>query len=263
VTGGVIGFVGHSLGRRARIIVEERRRSDGLRRRLEKVQREQAVWVMVASVLHEIHNPLHSLGLLLDELGEDPGAATSLVPRARTQIERVVAQLRTLRALPAMARPAQGPVDLNALVAALDKDIAPLARARRVNFHVVASPREGSGLIVQGDAAYIRIILENLVHNGLDALDDAAPQARRLEIVLSEDAHDAYVRVSDGGPGIRPDLRARVFEPLGTTKQSGLGLGLPIARALARAMGGDLVLDPGPGGASFLLSLPRAESLAA
>jgi C4-dicarboxylate-specific signal transduction histidine kinase len=122
--------------------------------------------------------------------------------------------------------------------------------------------RAGEQVAIQarGDATYARIILENLIHNGLDALEHAPPHKRRLQLVVSRDARTAYVRVADEGPGIAEDLRGRVFEPLGTTKEGGLGLGLPIARALARAMGGDLALDAAPGGASFLLSLPLAEA---
>lgn len=260
MTGGLVGFVGHSLGQRTRTIAEERRRADGLRTRLEKVQREQAVWVMVASVLHEVHNPLHSLGLLLDELDEDPSAAANLAPRARAQVERIVAQLRALRRLPTMARPTLGPMNLGALISELRADLGPAAEARGVALRASTSGRAADATIVRGDATYARIILENLVHNGLDALEHVPPEARRLDLTVSEDARTAYVRVHDGGPGVADDLRARVFEPLGTTKAGGLGLGLPIARALARAMGGELTLDQGSGGATFVLSLPRVEA---
>lgn len=260
MTGGLVGVVVYALGHRTRIIADERQRADALRTRLGKVQREQAVWVMVASVLHEVHNPLHSLGLLLDELGEDPSAATSLAPRARAQIERIVTQLRALRALPTMARPSLGPMDLAALVEDVAGDLGPVAHARGVDLRVLARAGEHEAILARGDATYARIILENLIHNSLDALGDAPLHQRKLELVVSEDARVAYVRVVDEGPGIAEDLRARVFEPLGTTKEGGLGLGLPIARALARAMGGELTLEAAPGGASFLLSLPRAET---
>ena len=68
------------------------------------------------------------------------------------------------------------------------------------------------------------------------------------------------MRVRDDGPPLDPGVRATLFEPLRTTKAQGLGLGLPIARALARAMRGDLALDEGEGGTkSFRLELPLGE----
>jgi signal transduction histidine kinase len=65
----------------------------------------------------------------------------------------------------------------------------------------------------------------------------------------------AVVRVCDDGPPLDPEARTTLFEPLRTTKTSGLGLGLPIARALARAMRGDLSLEEA-GPKAFRLELP-------
>jgi C4-dicarboxylate-specific signal transduction histidine kinase len=61
--------------------------------------------------------------------------------------------------------------------------------------------------------------------------------------------------VCDDGPALDSGVRASLFEPLGTAKAQGLGLGLPIARALARAMRGDLVFEDACGKA-FRLDLP-------
>ena len=75
--------------------------------------------------------------------------------------------------------------------------------------------------------------------------------------VLSEGG-DAVVWVSDDGPGIAAEMAASLFEPLLSHKAQGLGLGLSIARALARSMGGDLSLADRSGwSTSFLLRLPK------
>jgi two-component system, NtrC family, C4-dicarboxylate transport sensor histidine kinase DctB len=66
------------------------------------------------------------------------------------------------------------------------------------------------------------------------------------------------VHVSDDGPVIDPAVRTTLFEPMRSTKSHGLGLGLPIARALARAMRGDLSLEDVEGKA-FRLELPLLE----
>jgi signal transduction histidine kinase len=67
------------------------------------------------------------------------------------------------------------------------------------------------------------------------------------------------VRVSDNGPGVPAELRARLFEPFVTGKPSGVGIGLALSRRIALAHGGDLALEPGGAGASFLLTLPAEE----
>jgi len=79
-----------------------------------------------------------------------------------------------------------------------------------------------------------------------------------MTIRLTEEEGRAVIRVHDDGPPIDAAVRAMLFEPLRTTKVNGLGLGLPIARALARAMRGELSLERGAG-KTFRLELPVRE----
>jgi C4-dicarboxylate-specific signal transduction histidine kinase len=75
------------------------------------------------------------------------------------------------------------------------------------------------------------------------------------------DAHGAGVRVDDDGPGLGPGDPERVFEPFRSSKEDGLGIGLTVARAMARRHGGDLCVAPSQRkGASFELHLPRTAS---
>ena len=104
------------------------------------------------------------------------------------------------------------------------------------------------------DPSYVRTILENLVDNSLHSLRvGGAPGQITIRVVTEGGC--AVVRVSDDGPPVDPGMRDALFEPLRTTKTQGLGLGLPIARALARSMRGDLLLERGAGKA-FRLELP-------
>jgi C4-dicarboxylate-specific signal transduction histidine kinase len=81
----------------------------------------------------------------------------------------------------------------------------------------------------------------------------------RVTFSLARESDSAVVRICDTGPPLPTDLRASLFEPLRTCKTSGLGLGLPIARALARAMNGELSFEAGDG-KTFRLELPLAVS---
>jgi signal transduction histidine kinase len=107
------------------------------------------------------------------------------------------------------------------------------------------------------DPAYVRVILESLVDNSLASLREGG--GARLTIRLTEEDGRAVVRVHDDGPPIDARIDAALFEPLRTTKTHGLGLGLPIARALARAMRGELSLERGAG-KTFRLELPLREA---
>ena len=130
--------------------------------------------------------------------------------------------------------------------------------------------------MVRGDRVLLEWALEVLVKNSVDALagrggrilitaeraEQHAPAA--FAALLDSGAHDMTVprgavriRVADDGPGIPRELRARVFEPGFSTKTSGWGIGLSLARRIVEeGHGGRLVLVPVDGGATFDVILP-------
>jgi signal transduction histidine kinase len=240
LVGALLGVCLHYLGLRARLRAAEETasRAEALRERLQKVERDQAVWVLAAAVLHELNNPLHALCLLLDELpdaSEDQRA--DLVARARAQAERATARLALLRAMPTSGEPELRRIALDAIVAPLADDLRPLAAEDGL-----AVRMECAGPVhAMADPTYVRTILENLLDNCLHSLRTQGGSA--VTVQLRSEGGRAIVRVCDDGPALQPSVRATLFEPLKTTKSSGLGLGLPIARALARAMRGDLSFD--------------------
>jgi signal transduction histidine kinase len=107
---------------------------------------------------------------------------------------------------------------------------------------------------VSVDVTQIGQILFNLLVNAIQALE-----GRGGAIRVTATVSDTHVRihVEDDGPGVPADLRAKIFEPLFTTKARGIGLGLAVSRSLAEANDGTLELDETAGGARFTLSLPR------
>src|SRR5262245_59597980 len=130
LVGALLGVCLHYLGLRARLAAAEETasRAETLRERLQKVERDQAVWVLAAAVLHELNNPLHALCLLLDELGDAPPTQRAdLVARARAQAERATARLALLRSMPTSGEPELRRIALDAIVAPLANDLRPLA----------------------------------------------------------------------------------------------------------------------------------------
>jgi signal transduction histidine kinase len=255
--GGLLGVSAHYLRLRKQLALanEVAARADALRTRLQKVERDQAVWVVAAAVLHELNNPLHALGLLLDELDSRSGGAgqetgRDLVSRARAQADRALSHLRALRSMRRHGEPEVHRVALDRIAGAVVDDMGPLAAEDGLEVRLECA----RAVQASADPAYVRTILESLVDNSLHSLRVEGSRGR-ITIRVAAEGGRAVVLVSDDGPALDPRVRAVLFEPLRSTKTQGLGLGLPIARALARSMRGDLSLDAGARKA-FRLDLP-------
>ena len=257
LAGALIGLSVYHLRLRARLAAAEEaaERAEALRVRLLRVERDQAVWVLAAAVLHELNNPLHALGLLLDEYQatvDDAAQRAQLVERAHAQVRRALAHLETLRSMQGNGEPEGQPIALDHLIRTLAADVSALAKTDGIIVHADCGER----VMVRADPSYLRAILENLLDNSLHSL--RAKSGGTVTVKLTLEAGSAIVSVSDDGPALDARVRDTLFDPLRTTKRHGLGLGLPIARALARAMHGDLVLQDGAQKA-FRLELPLGD----
>lgn len=252
VTGALFGMFAHYLQMRKQVAEMERSRAEGLLNNLHKLERDQAVWVVSASLLHDLKTPLHALGLLLDELAEiqtvHPAESAELLARARAQSERLAEQLEHLRTLPHSQKPVLPRLDVLELV------------ERIVEPHRPILARQGLALRVQGEPGsapvqpeYLRIVLDNLIRNAESALNDHPGE--HIDISVHAADRQMVIVVQDDGPGPADEVRDHLFSPLHTTKSDGLGLGLSVSRALLRSIGGDLRFEPSAIGARFVLHL--------
>jgi signal transduction histidine kinase len=204
---------------------------------------------LAAGVAHEINNPLQvMLGYLTlhrDRVPGELGTHLARVEREATRCKEIV------EALLQLSRPAESfapvPVDLREVCEEVAEALRVAAGPRAP---AIAVAGEGTAL---GTRCRFRQIVFNLAHNAADA---AGPSGSvRLEVRRGEAT--VAVAVSDDGPGIPPEARARIFEPFFTTKPTGTGLGLAIARAISNALGGDVEVEAGArGGATFTLRVP-------
>ncbi|MBI2395536.1 MAG: HAMP domain-containing histidine kinase [Deltaproteobacteria bacterium] len=253
VTGALLGLAVFLWQARSRAADREAMRAEELATRLRSIEREQAVWLVTSAALHDVLNPLHALGLLLDELGEIPegdAARERLVERARVQVERVRTSIGSMRQLADAARREPVPFALGDLI----RDVVGAHEARARGQGVTVTTRF-EDVRVRADPMHVRIVVDAVFTNALDALRG---RGGRVDLELRAAPEGAILRVSDDGAGIDPELRARIFEPLATTKSAGLGLGLSIARALTRAMQGELEIVEREGFVTtFQVRLPR------
>ncbi|MEE4271132.1 MAG: HAMP domain-containing sensor histidine kinase [Thermoanaerobaculales bacterium] len=200
---------------------------------------------------HTLRNPLNTLGLAVEELASDGRGRGDLVVTARSQIRRIDRWLRSFLALGAedVAEPAL-------------EDLGDMTRA--VVFEAVQQGAavelddggEPAPVTVVGTA--VRAALENLVDNAVAVSPADAP----VEVAVTCSGKVAAVAVSDRGPGLPDEVRARLFEPHVTTKVGGSGMGLFLARQLVVGMhGGVLEVEDRPGGGTIaVVKLPLSTS---
>ncbi|POX36060.1 hypothetical protein C3486_35545 [Streptomyces sp. Ru73] len=215
--------------------------------------------VIVAVAAHQLHNPLATIGVLVDTLRDRRAVLPDRVrAEAMDRIAERTAHLQALvRKLLTAARidasvPHSVPEDIPVLPFLIERlgDMTEGARAVRLS----CSP----GLVARVDRLAFSEMLTNCLENAF--LHGRPPIVTRA---VPRDHRWLEVSVCDHGDGVPDDFVPRLFERFsrgpGTERHSGAGLGLWVVRGLARASGGDAWYEPAPhGGSCFRLRLPRA-----
>jgi len=198
---------------------------------------------VAAGVAHEINNPLGVMLGYVQVMRRDPKTAgleeLGIIEDEIRQCQTIVAALLDL------ARPARlhrGEVDLAEVAR---EAVARLEEAGRVDRLAVKVAGEDA-VRIDADEGKVRQIVLNLLGNAIDAA--RAADGAAIEVAVSHRDGTGIVEVADRGAGIPTEARARLFEPFFSTKAAGHGLGLAIARTLARAHGGEVELADRPGG---------------
>lgn len=258
VAGMAVGVLFAYMRQRDARVAAEKRVNDALRERLQGAERQQAVWLVASSLLHDVRNPLHALGLLLDEVdqrrGELPPDVAERLSRALAQADRIEQKVGSLRELAESPPRERRALNLTDLVRSLVEDLTPTAKASGVALELAPLPSDP--IEIEADERHIRTPLENLVANAIQA---TSATNGHVQVRVEKDAHELRVTVTDDGPGVPQSVLETLFEPLNTARNLGLGLGLPLARALARLEGAEVkLLRNGPPETVFAIIKPMA-----
>ncbi len=183
------------------------------------------VQTLAAAVAHEVRNPLHALSLTVEIMAnaQDTDRRIKLTARAARNIKEIEDIVGRFLDLSRPVEPQFSRVNLRAVVTEAITD-SPGPTAIRIE--------EGPPEVAWTDPTLVRQVLWNLLRNA----QQAGATTARIRIEAGS------ILVEDNGPGIDEDAVGRIFEWFHTTRASGTGLGLPQARRICRALGGDLEL---------------------
>jgi two-component system NtrC family sensor kinase len=253
--------IGTQLGR----VIERERAAAQLQQQQEALlQREKlaAMGSLLASVAHELNNPLAIIVTQADNLREEFGSGPSAellaeITQAADRCKRLVQNfLMLVRHHP----PERVAVDLNALITRTMELLVPSLRVDNI---AVCLRLAASLPPLRADPHQIQQVVVNLVTNAQQALRDVTtPRQLTLSTRYDPLCLRLTFEVVDTGPGIPLALQGRIFEPFFTTKPLGIGtgLGLSLCRGILEGHGGTISVTSAPGqGATFRIELPAKE----
>jgi len=213
-----------------------------------------AVGRLAASIAHDLRNPLSAVvggSEMLAEFDLPPAQIRQTavhVHKAARRMEGLLAEIGQV----AGARKTAGELCLAGdLVGSAVESQETRAEAQKVAIRQSIEAQ----FTVRCQRSRVERVLVNLIANSLDAM----PGGGEIAIRVWESQETGWIEVSDTGPGVPAEIRARLFQPFVTSgKTEGLGLGLALARQTMLEHGGDLELTESDRGARFWLRLPRA-----
>jgi PAS domain S-box-containing protein len=234
--------------------MEERRKVqeelDRAKDELVRQTRLAAIGQVAASVAHELRNPLGAINNALFYLRRqirDP--ETKIAETLDIVGQEVHAADRIISDLLEMSRgksPNKVAVDLGEVARRTFDDLR-IGPPWTLDLGVESEP-----FLLHADPDQLRQVLFNLMTNAIQAM----PEGGRITIEARRETGVDVLTVRDDGPGVPEELRARVFEPLFSTKTKGTGLGLTICRQIVEAHGGAIWVVPADRGAAIRIRLP-------
>lgn len=227
---------------------------------LRRAERSAMVGRLASGIAHEIRNPLNFINLSIDHLKEK-FAPQSEVPRKEytnilNTIKDELARLnRLVSEFLSYGRPAKlklREIDTRSLIEEVRALVSAKSEQQNVKINIM---HNGNGTSrVHADAEQLKTCFSNLMINAVQAM----PEGGSLDVTVSPNSSSVEIEFSDTGVGIAPEALEQIFEPYYSTKETGIGLGLPLTKKIIEEHGGQIsVRSELHQGTTFRVTLPR------
>jgi signal transduction histidine kinase len=238
-------------------ILDDRTRMSELAERLHALDKLAALGNMAGGIAHELRNPMMAVqgfaSLLASRLAPDSEERrwAALIVEGAAESNSILTSMLSLATPEKLVLSTVDPLEL----------VRSAERLARLDHGGERCECDVETLVrvpeFAGDRVKLRQALRNLITNAIQAQAQSA--SRRVSVELDRDGDDLVATVSDAGPGIPDELRARVLEPFFTTRAEGTGLGLALVQRIAEIHGGRVEISPDPsslGGARVRFRIP-------
>jgi signal transduction histidine kinase len=220
---------------------------------VKRAARMSALGHLSAGLAHEIRNPLASIegaAAIVEREPDNIARRTEFFAIIREESQRLNGLVTNFLDFARPRPPALRPVEVQSLVQSVLTLLSQTSHRNDVTFRMEIAPDLNN---LRCDPEQMKQVLLNLVLNAVQAM----PNGGEVLVDAAEENGMLKIRVKDQGTGIPPGDVDSIYDPFFTTKDTGTGLGLPVAYQIVQQHGGELMLEEnGPGGACFAIRLP-------
>ena len=244
--------------------------------RLQASARLATVGEMASLLSHELNQPLAaiasyasgSLNLIESPDADTPAMLQQALTRIAEQADRAGRVIKSVHAFVRRREQQHETISAELLFEAVLPLVRMQARKSGTRIELDLPPVEAGArpapARVRCDRTMVEQVLLNLSRNGIQAMETATELADRVLVLRARQTHPRWVTftVIDAGPGITPEVAAKLFTPFFSTRAEGMGLGLSLCRTVIEQHGGALDFGPGPGkrGTEFRFTLPSPKA---
>lgn len=231
-----------------------------LQSELVHISRLTAMGEMASALAHELNQPLSAIAnymkgsrrLLENNPDERTATVREAMDKAAEQALRAGQIIRRLRDFVARGESERQVESLSKLIE--EASALALVGAKEHGIHIRFGLDPHLDLVL-ADKVQIQQVLLNLIRNAIEAMEHT--ERRDLTVSTADSGNgEVVISVADSGPGISSEVASQLFQPFVTTKRQGMGVGLSISRTIVEAHGGQIWVEPTPGGgATFRFKL--------
>jgi signal transduction histidine kinase len=218
-----------------------------------QIEKLAALGYLAAGMAHEIRNPLNSISLFTQLLGQgvEEMETSDYLSKILKEVDRIDGIIRKLVAAANRTRLVVDDIRLDQVVQDALEIFSPQIEARQIKVSFNCPEPVPP---IKADRTELEQIFTNLLMNAVEEL----PQGGQLSIQITSPEGVIEIRVADNGSGIAADHLEAIFKPFFSTKSRGTGIGLPVARRIARLYHGNVVVEQtSKAGTTFLVTIPR------